>query len=120
METCPEDFLLWFHHVPWKHKMKSGRNLWEELCYQYHEGVASVRRMQTTWNELENMIDRERFMHVKMLMAVQEEEAVWWRDACLLYFQTFSKMPFPEGYEKPKHNLDHYRSLRFPFAPGQG
>jgi alpha-glucuronidase len=120
METCPEDFLLWFHHVPWKHKMKSGRNLWEELCYRYDAGVDSVRRMQKVWDGLENMIDRERFMHVKMLLAVQEEEAVWWRDACLLYFQTFSKMPFPDGHEKQKQTLEYYRSLRFPYAPGQG
>jgi len=57
---------------------------------------------------------------VKMLLAIQEKEAVWWRNACLLYFQTFSKMPIPAAYEKPDHNLAYYESLTFPFAPGTG
>ena len=120
MNTCDEKFLLWFHHVPWNFKMKSGRTLWNELCYKYYSGVDSVRWMQNTWNGFKNYIDDERFDQVKMLLAIQENEAVWWRNACLLYFQTFSKMPVPANYEKPDHTLEYYKSLKFPYAPGIG
>jgi alpha-glucuronidase len=118
--ATPDKWLLWFHHVPWNHKMKSGRNLWEELCYQYQSGVDSVRRMRTAWDGLQGKIDSERFNQVSMLLSIQEEEARWWRDACLLYFQTFSRMPFPEGWEAPGHTLEYYMKLRFPYAPGNG
>ena len=118
--TTPDEYLLWFHHVPWNYKMKSGRTLWDELCYKYNLGVDSVRWMQKTWNGLNGLIDKERFEQVNMLLSIQEKEAVWWRNACLSYFQTFSKMPIPAQYEKPLHSLDYYKSLRFPFAPGIG
>ena len=120
INTCPEDLLLWFHHVSWNHKMKSGRTLWEELCYKYYSGVDSVRRMQKEWRSLEKQVDKQRFQQIKMLLAIQEKEAVWWRNSCLLYFQTFSKMPIPPNYEKPDHTLEYYKNLNFPFAPGNG
>jgi alpha-glucuronidase len=120
LNTCPEEYLLWFHHVSWKHKMKSGRNLWEELCYKYYTGVDSVRAMQKQWAQLSAFVDTERFKQVSMLLAVQEKEAVWWRNACLLYFQQFSGMPIPAQYEKPDQDLEYYKSLRFPYAPGNG
>ena len=115
-----EKYLLWFHHVSWNHKMNSGKNLWGELCAKYQEGVDSVRWMQHQWNGLKNYIDEEKFQQVKMFLSIQGKEAVWWRNACLLYFQTFSKMPLPNGYEKPDHTLEYYKSLRFPYAPGNG
>ncbi|MGI8634080.1 MAG: hypothetical protein ACR2KZ_01625, partial [Segetibacter sp.] len=93
INTCPEEFLLWFHHISWKHKMKSGRTLWDEMCYKYYAGVDTVRLMQKEWNSLQKLADQQRFNQVKMLLAIQEKEAVWWRNSCLLYFQTFSKMP---------------------------
>ena len=120
VKTCDEKYLLWFHHVSWNYKMKSGRTLWDELCYKYYSGVDSVRWMQHTWNGLKKYIDEERFEQVKMLLAIQEKEAVWWRNACLLYFQTFSKMPIPANYEKPDHDLQYYKALKFPYAPGNG
>jgi alpha-glucuronidase len=120
LNTCNEKYLLWFHHVPWTFKMHSGRTLWDELCYKYYSGVDSVRWMQKTWNDLKKYIDDERFDQVRMLLAVQEKEAVWWRNACLLYFQTFSKMPIPPNYEKPGHDLEYYEALKFPYAPGNG
>ena len=118
VKTCDEKYLLWFHHVSWNYKMKSGRTLWNELCYKYYSGVDSVRWMQHTWNGLKKYIDEERFEQVKMLLAIQEKEAVWWRNACLLYFQTWSKMPIPASYEKPDHDLQYYKALKFPYAPG--
>jgi alpha-glucuronidase len=120
VNNCDEKYLLWFHHVPWNYKMRSGKTLWEELCYKYYAGVDSVRWMQTTWEGLKNYIDRDRFEQVQMLLAIQGKEAIWWRNACLLYFQTFSKMPIPSNYEKPDHDLEYYKALRFPYAPGNG
>ncbi|MET0634537.1 MAG: alpha-glucuronidase family glycosyl hydrolase [Chitinophagaceae bacterium] len=116
--TCEEKNLLWFHHVPWDFKMKSGRDLWEELCYQYYTGAEEVAQMQKTWKGLKGFVDSERFEQVRMLLAIQYDEAVWWRNACLLYFQTFSKRPIPSGYQQPDKSLSYYQSLRFPFAPG--
>ncbi len=118
VNTCDEKYLLWFHHVSWKHKMKSGRILWEELCFKYNEGVRDIRSIQQEWNQLEKFIDKGRFQHVKMLLAIQVKDAIWWRNACLLYFQTFSQMKIPDEYEKPDNTLDYYKSLRFPYAPG--
>lgn len=120
INKCPDDYLLWFHHASWDHKMHSGRTLWEELCVKYQSGVDTVRWMQQQWNSMKSAIDPERFEQVKMLIAIQEKEAVWWRDACLLYFQTFSKQPLPKGYEQPAHSLEYYKALRFPYAPGNG
>ena len=120
VNTCPDEYLLWFHHVAWDHKMRSGRTLWLELCYKYYTGVDSVRSMQKQWATLKPFVDEQRFNHVRMLLEVQEKEAVWWRNACLLYFQTFSNMPIPNQYEKPDHTLDYYKSLSFPYAPGNG
>lgn len=120
LDECPEKYLLWFHHVSWDHKMNSGRTLWEELCHKYYAGVDSVAWLQRQWQSLEGKVDQEQFQHVKSLLNIQYKEAVWWRNACLLYFQTFSKKPLPPGYEAPDQTLEYYKSLRFPYAPGTG
>lgn len=118
LKTCPEGYLLWFHHVPWDYKMKSGKTLWVEMCNRYYSGVESVRATQKTWNTMRQHIDNQRFEQVKMLLTVQEKEAVWWRNSCVLYFQTFSKMPIPNRFEKPDKSLEYYKGLKFPYAPG--
>lgn len=118
MINCPEEYLLWFHHVNWNYKMISGRTLWEELCYKYYSGVDSIRVVLQQWNKLEKYIDKARFEQVKMLLGIQVKEAVWWRNACLLYFQAFSKKPIPANYEQPDHTLEYYKGLKFPYAPG--
>jgi len=115
---CPEKYLLWFHHLPWNYTTKSGRSLWNELCYQYYSGVDSVRWMEQTWSLMKNKIDAERYEQVKMLLKIQKTEAVWWRNACLSYFQTFSKMPIPKEYEQPDKTLEYYKQLKFTFVPG--
>ena len=117
-QTIDEKLLLWFHHVPWSFKMKSGKNLWEELCYQYYTGASRVTAMQEIWDSLEQYVDEQRFAQVKMLLNIQHDEAVWWRNACLLYFQQQSRMTIPAGYEQPNQTLTYYKNLRFPFAPG--
>jgi len=118
--TCPEEYLLWFHHVSWKQPLRSGKTLWEELCAKYYGGVEEVRSMQKNWELLKGKVDEERFSHVRMLLAVQEKEAVWWRNACLLYFSTFSRIPIPAGYEQPDQTLDYYKAIRILNAPGNG
>lgn len=118
MQSCPEAYLLWFHHVPWNYKLQSGNTLWNELCIKYYAGVDSVRSMEKVWNNMQPFVDKERFEHVKTYMHIQEQEAIWWRNACLLYFQTFSHLSLPDGYEKPDHTLEYYEGLQFPFAPG--
>lgn len=118
--TCDEKFLLWFHHVSWQHKMKSGLTFWNELCTKYQLGVDSVKWMKTQWQSLSTSIDDERFKQVNMLLDIQLSDAEWWRDACILYFQTFSKLPVPSNIPKAKYTLDYYKSLKFPYAPGIG
>jgi alpha-glucuronidase len=118
LEKCPEEFLLWFHHVKWDHKMKSGRTLWDELCLKYYQGADSVRWMKNEWNSLQGKIDEERFNHVNGFLNIQHKEALLWRNSCVLYFQTFSKKEIPEGLEKPDKPLAYYEALEFPFAPG--
>ena len=118
--NCDEKFLLWFHHTSWQHPMHSGRSLWEELCYKYNEGVKGVKAMQQQWNSLQQYVDAERFNQVQQLLAIQYNDAVWWRDACLSYFSDISGLAIPTGYERPAQTLDHYKSLQFPYAPGNG
>jgi alpha-glucuronidase len=117
-ETCPENFLLWFHHVSWDRKMKSGHTLWEELCFKYYDAADSVHWMQEQWNSLSDRIDPMRHQQVKELLAIQHKEAVWWRNACTLYFQSVSKRKIPAQLEKSEMTLEYYKTLEFPFAPG--
>ncbi len=118
LETCPEEYLLWFHHVPWNYRMKSGRTLWEELCYKYYLGVDQVRDMQKKWESLKGLIDEERYTHVKSLLTIQLRDAIEWRNACLLYFQTFSGMAIPGSYEQPDKSLEYYMNVDRKFMPG--
>ncbi len=116
--TCPLPFLLWFHHVSWDYKLSSGRTLWEEMCYTYHQGAMEVEQLQESWEQLRPFIDKARFQQVKMHLKIQVKEAKWWRDACLTYFQSFSKMPIPSELEQPLHELQYYQSIIYPYAPG--
>lgn len=115
LNTCPQKDLLWFHHLPWDYKMPSGKILWDELVAYYYKGVEEVRGMRKLWDSMEGKIDAERFNHVKQLLKVQEGEAIWWRDGCVLYFQTFSKRPIPSQHEHPKHTLEYYKRIPFPY-----
>jgi len=111
--TCPENLLLWFHHLPWDHRIpSSGRTLWDELCVRYSRGVDAVRGMQATWDAAAPFVDGARHAHVRRLLAIQLQEARWWRNACLLYFQTFSRRPLPDGLEPLAGTLAAYRAIR--------
>jgi alpha-glucuronidase len=113
-ETCPEQYLLWFHHLSWNYRMRSGKILWDELVEHYYNGVEDVRKMKKTWERVGSMIDPERYYEVQKLIGQQEREAIWWRDGCVLYFQTYSRRPIPQGFEKPVHTLDYYKKITFP------
>ncbi len=117
-KKVPEQFLLWFHHVPWDYKVSSGRTLWDELVVAYTRGAQSVSDMRKTWETMKPYVDEERHHQVAAFLNIQEKEAKWWRDACIAYFQTFSQRPLPEGYAPPEHSLEYYKSLEFPYAPG--
>jgi alpha-glucuronidase len=93
IETCPEEYLLWFHHVPWTYKMKSGRTLWQELNMHYNRGVETVIRHREAWNRAWMHVDKQRYEEVTERMNHQVYNAQEWRDVCLKYFQTFSKQP---------------------------
>jgi len=111
--TCPEIYLLWFHHLPWNYVLPNGNQLWDELCYKYSSGVSSVKTFQKTWDNQKGKIDEERFKEVQQKLAIQAKEAVWWRDACLLYFQTFSGKDIPLELDRPMHNLNDLKTLKF-------
>jgi alpha-glucuronidase len=117
-DLCPEKYLLWFHHVSWNKSLKSGNTLWEELCKHYYSGVDSVRQMQKVWETMKPYVDKQRFSQVTMLLAMQEKEAVIWRNSCVLYFQTYSKMQIPKGLELPEKSLDYYMNLKYSLVPG--
>jgi alpha-glucuronidase len=113
-----ENYLLWFHHLSWDHRMASGRTLWAELVYRYDRGVAETAAMRQDWARMKPFVDAERFDKTATFLAVQEKEAKWWRDACIAYFQSVSGRPLPAGVAPPAHPLSYYQALRFPYAPG--
>jgi alpha-glucuronidase len=94
--------------------MRSGRSLWDEMVFRYNAGVDTVRAMQKLWASVQPAVDSERFADVSRFLAIQEREARWWRDAALTYFQSFSRMPIPAGYEQPAHPLAYYQRITCP------
>lgn len=99
IETCPEEYLLWFHHVPWTYKMKSGSTLWQELCMKYNMGVAMVEVYRDFWHTSAKQYMKgheQEWQHTDSLLNVQLENAKEWRNTCLKYFQAFSKMKIYE------------------------
>lgn len=118
LSRIDERHLLWFHHLPWDHRMRSGRTLWDELVLRYDRGVADVGEMRRTWASLRPYVDDQRFEDTATFLGIQEKEARWWRDASVAYFQSLSKRPLPEGSPSPEHSLEYYKSLSFPEAPG--
>ena len=99
IQTCPEEYLLWFHHVPWNYRMKSGSTLWQELCMKYNMGVAMVEVYRDFWHTSAKQYMKgheQEWQHTDSLLNVQLENAKEWRNTCLKYFQTFSKMKIYE------------------------
>lgn len=118
LHQTPEQFLLYFHHVPWTYRMRSGQTLWYELVAHYTHGVDDVKQIQETWRHMDSYIDDQRYQQAATFLAIQEKEAQWWRDACIAYFQSISGLPLPPGYAPPQRSLQYYESLSFPYVPG--
>jgi len=116
LKTVPDEYLLWFHHVPWDYRMRSGQTLWEELVRRYTRGVAEVIAMRATWAGLAGRIDAGLHARTAALLGIQQEEAQWWRDASIAYWQSLNGLPMPPGFAAPARTLEHYESL---WAPDQ-
>ena len=118
VSTVPEEHLLWFHRLPWEHRMQSGRTLWDEMVLRYGRGVDQVTAMRTQWEGLRPYVDARRHADVAAFLAIQNKEAQWWRDASVAYFQSIARRPLPDGAAPPPHPLDYYKALDFKYAPG--
>ena len=116
LSSCPEEFLLWFHHVSWDHKLKSGNTLWDELCYKYQTGVDKAQEFCEVWNQMSDYVDSERYQAIANRLKIQADDAVWWKDACLEYFRTFSRMKYPSGVDKPVFRLKELKKVRLPIS----
>lgn len=110
LETCPENLLLWFHHVPWDYKMHNGNILWDELCRHYDTGISQVEGYIKTWESLKPYVSQAIFEEVSKKLDIQKNDAQWWRDACVGYFQTFSKMPLPQDVRALNVPIDSLRT----------
>ena len=96
--------------------MNNGTTLWEELCRHYQHGVDKTRNFCQTWEEVKPYVDTERWNAVNERLQIQTNDAVWWKDACLLYFQKFSKMSFPKDIERPVHKLKKLMKVKLPIS----
>ncbi|MCQ2128061.1 MAG: alpha-glucuronidase [Bacteroidaceae bacterium] len=106
INTCPENLLLFFHHVSWDYKMKNGKTLWQNLCLRYDEGVKKAESFVKTWKKMKPYVGAEIYEEQLAKFERQAKDAWWWRDACLLYFQQFSKKQLPKGCPAPRHKLE--------------
>lgn len=111
VDSCPENLLLWFHHLPWDYVMSSGNTLWDEMCLHYDRGVKTVREYKQTWQHMRRYVDADRWQKVDELLAVQVHDAEWWRDACVQYFHEFSHMDIPANVELPAVALDSLKQI---------
>lgn len=103
---CPENLILWFHHIPWDYTMKSGRSLWDQLCIQYDLGVKQVSGFLNTWENVKPYLDSTVWEETYEKLKIQEKDARLWRDACIQYFQTFSEKEIPADIIRPEIPLD--------------
>ena len=110
LATCPENLLLWFHHLPWDYKLASGRTLWDEICLHYDTGISQVEEFRRIWDGLKPYVAPALYDEAKRKLEIQQHDAEWWRDACVGYFQTFSQRPLPSDVRPLRLPID---SLQF-------
>ena len=116
---CVSDvYLLWFHHVPWTYRMRSGRSLWGELVAHYDRGVADVETAEQEWDLLRRFVDAPRHADVAASLDRERIEAKWWREASIAYWQSVSELPLPNGHAAPAHPFRWYQAIRFDTVPG--
>lgn len=119
LNRIPEKLLLWFHHVPWTHRMKSGRTLWDELVIHWDDGVAATAKAEATWAAMKAYVDPERYAKTAAYLRIEHREAQWWRDAMVAYFSSLSKLPLPAGHAPAPHDLQYYKNIQFRYVPGR-
>ncbi len=110
-QTCDLRYLLWFHHIPWTQKLSTGKTLWDEFASRYYTGVKEVEAMQADWEKVKPHVDAEMFADIKGRLAAQHREALNWRDACVLYFQTYAKQPIPAPFTPPTRTLAEMKKI---------
>jgi len=118
LARIPDEYLLWFHHVPWTYRLRSGQTLWTSLVDHYDGGVGEVEANRREWLSLRPFIDPERFAAVSADLDRQVLEARWWRDASIAYWQSLSKLPLPPRHPSPAHSLAWYKAIHFSEVPG--
>jgi alpha-glucuronidase len=118
LKCVDEKDLLWFHHLSWDYRLKSGDTLWDGLVKRYGVGVKYVDGMEQTWAGLAPYVDAQRHAEVSDYLKIQRDEAQWWRDASVAWFGSFSKRPLPAGEKAPPKSLEAYEAMTFPWAPG--
>jgi alpha-glucuronidase len=118
-DSVPDAYLLFFHHARWSDRTRAGLTVWYDLVRHYYAGVDSVVAIRREWHTVQSTIDARRFRDVDDFLAIQEPEAKWWRDAALLYFGTFSRMPLPARFAPPPRTLDWYMKLHCPADPAK-
>jgi alpha-glucuronidase len=118
LDTVPDGLLLWFHRVPWDYKMKSGHTLWEELVAHYTHGGDVVAQNRQVWDSLKPYVDPQRFAETDAYLGIEENEARWWRDASIDYFQSLNGLPLPAGVPPPQHSLAYFEDIHYPYVPG--
>jgi alpha-glucuronidase len=118
LSCIPDKYLLWFHHVPWSYRLKSGRTLWAELVVRYDRGVASVDAAKRAWHLLRPFVDSRRHAEVAAALDRERVEARWWRGASIAYWQSLSHLPLPKGHAPPSHPLSWYQAIHFDTVSG--
>ncbi|HEY6516827.1 MAG TPA: alpha-glucuronidase family glycosyl hydrolase [Steroidobacteraceae bacterium] len=116
--TCPEDLLLWFHHLSWDYRLRSGQTLWQSLVLHYDRGARWVKQARATWSTLAPYLDSRRYRLTADFLGIQEKDARWWRDASIAYFQSISRRPLPAGVAPPPDSLAHYEAFCVPYVEG--
>ncbi len=110
--TCPENLLLWFHHLPWDYRLASGEILWDALCRHYEKGWRYTLEMLRTWKEVKPYVpDQALWNDVYKRLITQARDAQWWKDGCLEYFSTFHNLPYPENVTPAIHTLDELKKI---------
>jgi alpha-glucuronidase len=118
LKCISDDSLLWFHHLPWTYRMRSGETLWTAIIHRYDRGVSTVEAMNRSWGSLAPMVDMPRHLETSAKLHRQLVEARWWRDASIAYWQSVSYLPLPAGTKPPPHDLAWYKAIHFDTVPG--
>jgi len=117
-QTVPLDLLLWFHRCGWDEKLRDGRTTWQDLIGRYDQGMADVDTMRHLWLSIEPYVDDRRFARIDAVLAVQQHDARWWRDASLAYYLAISGKALPDGVRTPDRSLSDYKAIQLEFVPG--